>query len=452
MKKFVLASVFASAPFMVLAGFSVVAAPTLLAQAPAQTISIQDPAEFSAYQNATTQTDPKAKAAAIEAFLTQYPQSVVKNSMISDLVDAYTQVNPPDPQKIIDSSQKLLQIDPNNLKAMYWIAVMKKQQAMANQAQMPQLMDDAAAMATKGLAATKPADVKEDVFKAQTAAIYPIFYSILSADALYSKKDLPASVTAIRTELEYLAKNNPEATKSGAALNDTLLLGQTYSQLTPPDMINAVWFLSRAENFAPANYKPVIDKQAKYWYKRYHGKEDGFDAVLAKSATTIFPPPDFTIAPAPTPKDIADGVVKTTDDLSTLALADKEYILANASKDNAEKLWALLKDKVTELPGTVIAATATQIQVAVTDDAKTDKKADFTVNLKTPLADADIPTVGSETAVDDATETKALIGTFDSYTQAPNAMITMRDGEITVTKKKKAVPHKPTPAHHAAAH
>jgi hypothetical protein len=30
-------------------------------------------------------------------------------------------------------------------------------------------------------------------------------------------------------------------------------------------------------------------------------------------------------------------------------------------------------------------------------------------------------------------------------------MITMRDGEITVTKKKTA-PHKPSAAHHAAAH
>jgi len=453
MKKFVLASVFATAPYLVLAGFSLAAAPTLLAQAPAQTISIQDPAEFSAYQNATTQTDPKAKAAAIEAFLKQYPQSVVKNAMIGELLDAYTQSSPPDPANIIDSAQKLLQVDPNNLKAMYWIAAMKQQQAISNQAQMAQLMDDAAAMATKGMAATRPADVPEAEFAKQKAVIVPIFYSIISRDALYAKKDLPAAIAAFRTELEYLSKNNPDATKVSPWWNDTFFLGQSYTQLPAPlkpeDLINGVWFLSRAENFAPnPTAKAGIDKLAKYWYKRYHGKEDGYDAVLAKSATSIFPPPDFTIAPAPTPKDIADGVVASTPDLSTLALADKEYILANASHDNAEKLWAILKDKVTELPGTIIAATATQIQVAVTDDAKADKKADFTVNLKTPLADKDIPAVGSETAIDNDEETKALIGTFDSYTQAPAAMITMRDGEITVTKKKKKpVARKPSPAH-----
>jgi hypothetical protein len=450
MKKFVFASVFASvsASAFMLAGLSLATAPAVLAQgaqSPSTSITIKDPAEFNAYQNAITQTNPQAKASASEAFLTQYPQSVVKRTVLDGLVDAYASFNPPDPAKTIDAAKRLLQIDPNALKALYLIAAIEKQEAQTTPAQAPQLLDDAASMATKGLAVTKPADVKDDDFKKQEAATDPVFYSILSNDELYSKKDLPGAVAAFRKELQYLSDNNPDATKVAPGLNDTLLLGQTYTQLTPPDMVNAIWFLTRAENFAPANYKPVIDKQARYWYKRYHGKEDGFEKVLALSATTIFPPPDFKIDPAPTAKDIADGVVTSTSDLSTLALGDKEYILANASKDNAEKLWALLKDQVTELPGTVIAATASQIQVAVTDDAKADKKADFTVNLKTPLADKDIPAVGSDTKVDNPTESKILVGTFDSYTQNP-AQIIMRDGEIQVTKKKTAV-HKPSAAH-----
>jgi hypothetical protein len=442
MKKFLLASVFASASASVLAlaGLTLITAPALLAQAPAagDQLTIKDPAEFNAYQNCTTQTTPQAKAAACEAFLTQYPQSIVKKAVLDGLVDAYAST---DPAKTIDAAKRLLQIDPNNLKAMYLIAALEKQQAASTPAQAPQLLDDAAAMATKGLAATKPADVKDDDFAKQKAATDPVFYSILSNDLLYSKKDLPGAVAAFRTELEYLAKNSPDGTTKAPGLNDTLLLGQTYTQLTPPDMVNGVWFLARAENFAPANYKPVIDKQARYWYKRFHGKEDGFDKVLALAATTIFPPPDFKIDPAPTPKDIADGVVASTPDLSTLALADKEYILANASKDNAEKLWALLKDQVTQIPGTVLVATASQIQLAVTDDAKADKKPDFTINMKAPLADKDIPAVGSDIT--------NLIGTFDSYTQSP-AQIILRDGELQ-SAKKPAAPHKPSAAHKKAA-
>jgi hypothetical protein len=437
MKKFLLASVFASAsaPVFMLAGFSIAAAPAVVAQSPSDSgaISVKDPAEYNAYQNATTQSTPQTKASASEAFLKQYPQSVLKKSVLEGLVDDYSAF---DQAKTVDAAQRLLQIEPNNLKAMFLIAFIEKQEATATPAQASQLLDDAAAEATKGLADTKPAEVKDEDWAKQKAATDPIFYSILSNDALLSKNDLPGAVAAFRTELEYLAKNNPEATKVAPGLNDTMLLGQTYTKLTPPDMVNGVWFLARAESFAPANFKPVIDKQARYWYKRYHGKEDGFDAVLAAAATSIFPPADFKIAPAPTPKDIADGVVASTPDLTTLALADKEYILANASKENADKLWALLKDQVSQVPGTVLVATASQIQLAVTDDAKADKKPDFTVNMKTPLADKDIPAVGSDIT--------NLIGTYDSYTQSP-AQIILRDGEIQAAKK--APVHKPSPVH-----
>ncbi len=439
MKKFYLASVLAS--MSAVAGLSLATAPALLAQAPAgaasDQITIKDPAEFNAYQNAITQTDPKAKASASESFLQSYPHSIVKKAVLAGLVDAYATF---DQAKTVDAATRLLQLDPNALKAMYLIAFIKKQQAaqaaQSNPAQQTQLLDDAAAMATKGLAATKPADVKDEDFKKQKATTDPFFHSVLAYDDIYSKKDLPGAVSEFRTELQSMP---PDATKVAPALNDTLVLGQTYTQQTPPDMINGIWFLARAEDFAPQNFKPVIDKQAKYWYKRYHGKEDGYDAILAAANTSIFPPPDFKIDPAPTPKDIADGVVTSTPDLSTLALGDKEYILANASKDNAEKLWALLKDQVTQVPGTVLAATANQIQVAVTDDAKADKKPDFTVNLKTPLADKDIPAVGSD-------ETN-LIGTYDSYTQNP-AQIIMRDGELQIAKK--APVHKPSAAHKKA--
>ena len=439
MKKVFLASVFA------LAAIGFATAPTLFGQAaPASdSITIKDPAEYNAYQNAITQTSPQAKAAACESFLQTYPQSVVKLSVLNELVDAYTKSN--DLPKTVDAAKRLLQVDPNNLKAIYLIVYIDKKMATSTPAQQSQLLDDAAALATKGLAATKPADAKDDEFTKQKATTDPFFLSVIANDALLSKKDLPGAVDGFRKELQYLSDHTPDATKSGFALNDTLELGQTYPQLTPPDYPNAVWFLARAESFAPANFKPTIDKQARYWYKRFHGKDDGFDAILAQTATSIFPPPDYKIAPAPTPKDIADGVVASTPDLSTLALADKEYILANASPANAEKLWALVKDKLSEVPGTVIAATATQIQVAVTDDAKADKKADFTVNLKTPLADKDIPAVGSDTTVDTKTETKTLIGTYDSYTQTPPQII-LRDGEIHVEKKKVPV-RKPSAAH-----
>ena len=40
---------------------------------------IKDPAEYNAYVAAVQQKDPQAKISGLEAFLTQYPNSVMKN-------------------------------------------------------------------------------------------------------------------------------------------------------------------------------------------------------------------------------------------------------------------------------------------------------------------------------------------------------------------------------------
>ena len=111
MKKLVLASA------MALASVAFVSSPTLRAQDNSAQITISDPAEFNAYQNASTQSDPVAKASALEGFLAQYPNSVVKKAVLDQLTDSYQATNQPD--KALSSASRLLQLDPNNMKAIF---------------------------------------------------------------------------------------------------------------------------------------------------------------------------------------------------------------------------------------------------------------------------------------------------------------------------------------------
>ena len=57
------------------------------------------------------------------------------------------------------------------------------------------------------------------------------------------------------------------------------------------------------------------------------------------------PPADFKIKPAPSPADIVANVIATTPDLSTLAVSDKEFILANGKPEDAAKVWDTVKGK-----------------------------------------------------------------------------------------------------------
>jgi hypothetical protein len=221
-------------------------------------------------------------------------------------------------------------------------------------------------------------------------------------------------------------------------------------------LVQAVWFYARAWNFAPPAYKGQIEPKLEYYYKKYHGDLKGLDDIKTQSAATVFPPGTFVIAPAATPADIVHKLIVETPDLTTLNLGDKEYVLANGAKDDADKLWALLKDKATPVPGIVLEATASVIKVAVTDDAKAAKIPDFIVNLKTPLADKDIPVAGFVFGLGSKGQAE-LDATYDSYTQVPptdtlaqSAQIVLRDGEVVPAKKTPV--HKPAAGHKATTH
>ena len=158
-------------------------------------------------------------------------------------------------------------------------------------------------------------------------------------------------------------------------MNDTLLLAQAYSQPgSTQDLIKAIWFYARVWDFAPANYKGQIEPKLEYYYKKYHGGLDGLDAIKQQAQASLFPPSALRSTPAKSPQEQIHDLIAATPDLTTLALADKETILAYGSKDDADKLWALLQGKQTPVPGIVIVSPRfRQISVAVTQDAKDSK-------------------------------------------------------------------------------
>ena len=446
MKKLVFAFVLA------LASLSLVIAPMLRAQ---DTITIKDPAEYNTYQNASAQKDPQDKAAALESFLTAYPQSVVKSAVLDSLIDTYQGLGNAD--KTLGAATSLLRIDPTNMKAIFWSVLIKKSQCgktvnpKTGVTSDPPTCDDAAALAQRGLTAPKPAATSPDDWKKLTAGTYPAFHSAIALDDLVSKKDAKGAISEYRTELMLYT---PEQATSGPGLQDTLQLAGAYTKPDAKDLVQAVWFYSRAWNFAPAPMKPQIEKAIEYYYIQYHGKLDGLDDIKTQAAATVFPPGTFQISAKATPAEIAHKAIVETPDLSKMALVDTEFILANGTKEDTDKLWAVLKDQVTPVPGTVIEATASVIKIAVTQDAKDSKVADFIVNLKKPLLDKEIPVAGFVYKIPPAT---ALVGTYDSFTQVPatdtvaaSVQIVLREGEIQLEKRKPVPAHKPAAGHHPA--
>ncbi len=380
-------------------------------------ITIKDPAEYNDYTNAVGQSTPAAKAAAIEAFLTKYPNSVVKVDLLEVLMASYQQAG--DMTKTLDAADRLLAVDPGNLRALAISVYIEESQAhtKTTPADAQPILDKAAAQSQTGLTATKSATMSAADYEKLKAATAPIFDSAIAQDDA-NKKDFAGAIAAFNNELK--AYPDPAMTQTGAGLNDTYLLGQAYAQQTPPDLKNAVWFFTRAAQFAPPQAKPQIEKAAEYFYNKYHGSMDGYPAIQALAKANLFPPPEYNPTPAPpppSPADLAAQTVASTPDLKSLSLGDKEFILFNGKPEDAEKVWAVMKGQRVQVPGMVIEATADSVQVAVTEDSKQNKKADFTITMKTPLKA--VPAIGVTVTYD---------ATFDSYTANP-PMITLIDGE-----------------------
>ena len=359
-----------------------------------------------------------------------------------------------DAAKTLATADKILQLEPNNLQALYAEALLRRQNAASSQdpTAKQSSLDEAAADAQKGLSAPKPAGMSDADFEKLKAASYPTFYGAIAEDAL-NKKDGNDAVTSFTKELQAVPVD--QTTKPGGLLQDTYYLALGYMQSNPPDYLSCAFYAARFVAYAPEPYKSQVAPTAKYCYRKYHGGDDGYDAVAAAAQANLIPPAGFkdSVKPAPTPADIVNQVIQSTPDLGTLAVSDKEFILQNGTTDQAEKVWDTVKDKSVQIDGAVvIASTPTQLQVAVSDDAKQSKTADFTFNMKpqdeatTAAAKKQQAAIAAATAVG---QTVTLQGTYDSYTPKP-IMITMKDGEV-VLPKAATKPAPRAPVHHAPA-
>ncbi len=312
--------VFASA--MALAGMCLVSTPAL--QAHGQTIQIQDPAEFNSYQNATTQNDPAQKCSALESFLRTYPQSTAKSAALDQMVVCYGQTNQMD--NLLSAATRLLQIDPNNPQAIFASVYVKKLQCSksadpSGSSTDPQTCDDAAALAQKGLTVPKPASTSDADWKTLTGNYYPVFHSAIALDDMLSKKDYAGAIKEYTAELMLFPESQ---TTSGPGLVDTVQLAEAYAKPGPAQRRNQghLVLCPRLEFRAlrPPRLQSRHRGKLDYWYKRYHGTLDGdaaikqqINAIKAQAQTTLFPPATFTIAPAPTPQELAHQAYTSSD-------------------------------------------------------------------------------------------------------------------------------------------
>src|SRR5271166_5418973 len=181
--------------------------PQAVAQA-AQKPQIKDPAEYNAYVNALGQTDPAAKAQAIEAFLQTYPNSVMKEDALVQLMGAYQQAG--NASKTIDTASRVLQANPNNVRALALLAYYYRSMCAQGGADAPKNCDQAAQYGQKGLDAL-PSVSKEGLSDADFTKFHNDLSSIFDGAvgfAALQKKDMATAQKDMREAVEHESQPN----------------------------------------------------------------------------------------------------------------------------------------------------------------------------------------------------------------------------------------------------
>ncbi len=129
---------------------------------------IRNPAEYHAYMKALGQSDVKAKISELESFLSQYPDSVMKEDALELVIALYFQNGAS--AKAVDTAHELLGVNPCNLRALVLLTQVNR---------LNKNLPESRRYAAKGRqclqTATKPAGMSDEawnVFKRSVAGIF----------------------------------------------------------------------------------------------------------------------------------------------------------------------------------------------------------------------------------------------------------------------------------------
>ena len=405
------------------------------AASPSQAPVIKDPAEYNAYVAAIGQKDNNAKISGLEAFLTQYPNSVMKNQALEVLMGTYQAAN--NLKKTLEIGAKLVAADSCNERGLALLAYYNRilvQNSPANDPNIPQELVDMKKYGQQGLdclpKVTDPDLLKN---KPQMEAIFQSANGI----AAFQAKDYAGAIAALRPVVD--------ANPTDFSVVYPLALAywpDPKIPTTPENSINAIWYSARASAVAPPQSQAGIEKYARSLYRRFHGDEDGWPDVLARAKAGTAAPPDLAtlIKPAPTPAEQAHKMVQETAP-DKMDFATWEFVLTNGSQEDQDAVWNAIKGKAVQMVGTVISTQPDTFMVAGSSDDIDAKKADITLKFEDKIPPRMIPKEG--------TDNFQFQGEPASYTPNPFMMV-MEKGRL-LNAKPAAPAHKPVTHHKPAA-
>jgi hypothetical protein len=262
----------------------------------------KDRAEYDLYEAARTATDANVALQKLNEWKEKYPTTNFDKERRTLFLQTYAKLN--QGQKAIDAAKDMLQLDPGDFTALYYIALLTPQ-LYANATQPP------------------PADALDQAQKAANSLLNggldkqfaPDKKPAAMSDADYKKTRTDIELAAHNT-LGWVAlqqKNNEEAEKQYRQLlgmdpnsgQTAYLLGTAILvQHNPSKQSEGLYYIARAVAYdgpgaLTADGRQQIDQTyLSKTYKQFHGSTEGLDQLKQQAKSSPTPPAGFTIETA----------------------------------------------------------------------------------------------------------------------------------------------------------
>jgi len=270
------------------------AAAAIAQQAPSGQKTIQDKAEYAAYTAAINTQDATSRAEALEAFVQQYPKSVVLTDALEEEMAAWQTAG--DSKQVMKVAKRLLAADQGNIRALGIVVALDRVNAATGD---NAALNEMCQYASGGMLAVpmwrQPANMSAADYDSLSKLLSDIFIGAEGYCAVQEK-----NYSQARDWLQRALKIDP------TNVQDTYQLAVADLESAPIDA-DGFWYCARGIHLAQSAATPQdaggMTAYCKARYTKLHGGDDGWDALLTSVADQDAPPPDFAakIKPAGAP-------------------------------------------------------------------------------------------------------------------------------------------------------
>lgn len=244
---------------------------------------VKDAQEYELFVAVTKETDQNKKIGLLNTWKEKYPDSDYKQERLAAILETYRQLN--NPQKMWETGKEILEGDPKNVNALYWLALLTESLPVT-----PDTLSTGQKAAEGLLASEKPEAVKPEDWgkmKKETTVIAQKTLGFIATQ----QKDFKKAEEHYRKVLE----SSPNFAQVSYALGMAI-----YQQKDPDRQSEVLFHFARAASltgvgaFADAQRKPVDSFFVKA-YNTFHGSSEGLEEVRKLAVASPFPPPGFKI-------------------------------------------------------------------------------------------------------------------------------------------------------------